>query len=85
MLKEIGRVRELTFRAAGGGTGKAFDLDEFDLIENCYKQLIVWNPADKEIVGGYRSYAVPMQPLDPHSQFKLATTELISFHRKIYQ
>ena len=37
VLREIGRVRELTFRAAGGGTGKALDLDEFDLIENCYK------------------------------------------------
>ena len=44
VLKEIGRLREIAFRAAGGGTGKALDLDEYDLMENPYHQLIVWNP-----------------------------------------
>ena len=44
VMREIGRLREIAFRGAGGGTGKAIDIDEFDTCENCYKQLIVWNP-----------------------------------------
>ena len=54
VLKEIGRLRELTFRTAGGGTGNELDLDEFDTCHLCYDQLIVWSPEDQEIVGGYR-------------------------------
>ena len=54
VVQEIGRLREITFRAAGGGTGKSIDLDEFDTGENPFKQLIVWNPQAKEIIGGYR-------------------------------
>ncbi len=54
VLKEIGRLREVTFRAAGGGTGLPLDLDEFDTSELCYEQLIVWSPEDLEIIGGYR-------------------------------
>ena len=52
VLKEIGRLREIAFREAGGGTGKSMDLDEFDFGDNCYKQLIVWNPEADEIIGG---------------------------------
>lgn len=54
-LAEIGRLRELTFRDAGGGTGKACDLDKFDIdgSSGC-KQLVLWNPDEKEIIGGYR-------------------------------
>jgi len=54
VVKEIGRLREVTFRAAGGGTGLPLDLDEFDTSELCYEQLIVWSPEDREIIGGYR-------------------------------
>lgn len=54
VVREIGRLRELTFRAAGGGTGLALDLDENDTCENCYDQLFTWNPEDEEIVAGYR-------------------------------
>ena len=54
VLREIGRLREIAFREAGGGTGKELDLDDFDTCENCYKQLIVWNPEAEEILGGYR-------------------------------
>ena len=43
VMKEIGRLREIAFREAGGGTGKSMDIDEFDVGENCYKQLIVWS------------------------------------------
>ena len=53
-LQEIGRLREVTFRESGGGTGLPFDLDEFDTNEICYEQLIVWSPEDEEIIGGYR-------------------------------
>ena len=40
VMREIGRLREIAFRAAGGGTGKAVDIDEFDTMENPYQQLI---------------------------------------------
>jgi len=53
-LQEIGRLREVTFRESGGGTGLPLDLDEFDTADICYEQLIVWSPEDEEIVGGYR-------------------------------
>lgn len=54
IVREIGRLREITFRASGGGTGMSIDLDGFDTGENCYEQLIVWSPEDEEIIGGYR-------------------------------
>lgn len=82
VLREIGRVRELTFRTAGGGTGKEIDLDEFDLIENCYRQLVVWNPTDQEIVGGYRFIRCSEAAPDSNHQYKLATTELFRFSDK---
>ena len=50
VMREIGRLREIAFREAGGGTGKEVDIDEFDTCENCYKQLIVWNPEAEEII-----------------------------------
>ena len=54
VMREIGRLREIAFRAAGGGTGKDCDIDEFDTMEVPYKQLIVWNPENDDIIGGYR-------------------------------
>jgi hypothetical protein len=54
VLREIGRLRELSFRGAGGGTGEALDLDDYDTNKICYEQLIVWSPEDEEIIGGYR-------------------------------
>ena len=54
LLREIGRLREVAFRSAGGGTGLAVDIDEEDLAGDGYYQLIVWDPAEQEIVGGYR-------------------------------
>ena len=54
VVLEIGRLREVTFRASGGGTGESIDLDEFDVNDICYDQLIVWSPEDEEIIGGYR-------------------------------
>ncbi len=54
LMRELGRVREITFRQASGGTGKCCDIDDYDTGKSPFKQLIVWNPEDKEIVGGYR-------------------------------
>jgi hypothetical protein len=54
VMREIGRLREIAFRAAGGGTGKPLDIDEFDTMENPYKQLVVWNPENQDIIGCYR-------------------------------
>ncbi len=54
VMREIGRLREIAFRAAGGGTGKSLDIDEFDIMENPYRQIVVWNPEAEDIIGGYR-------------------------------
>ncbi|MGA2499133.1 MAG: GNAT family N-acyltransferase [Tepidisphaeraceae bacterium] len=51
VLREIGRLRELTFRAAGEGTGQAIDLDRYD---NTYMHLFVWHRGNREVVGAYR-------------------------------
>ena len=53
-MREIGRLREVSFRDAGGGTGHEIDIDHYDTCDRCYEQLIVWNPEDEEIIGGYR-------------------------------
>lgn len=57
-MQEIGRLRELSFRDGGGGTGNSVDIDELDTVEGGYRQLIVWDPAANEILGGYR-YIMP--------------------------
>lgn len=53
-VREIGRLRELTFSEAGGGTGKEIDIDDFDTSENCYDQLIVYDRDNQIISSGYR-------------------------------
>lgn len=84
VMREIGRLRELTFRHAGGGTGKEIDIDEFDLSNHPYKQLLVWNPEDKEIVGAYRYIACKDAEYE-NGRVKLATTELFDFSPKFYR
>ncbi len=54
LMLEVGRLREIAFRFYGGGSGKSVDLDEFDTMETPYRQLIVWDPQEEEILGGYR-------------------------------
>lgn len=81
-LREIGRLREIVFREAGGGTGKELDLDEFDTCENCYKQLIVWNPEAQEIIGGYRYILGTDVEYDGNSQPILATSHMFHFSEK---
>lgn len=54
VMREIGRLREIAFRNAGGGTGKDCDIDEFDTMNPPCQQLIVWDPDAELIIGGYR-------------------------------
>ena len=82
VMREIGRLRELAFRSAGGGTGKALDIDEFDTMPNCCKQLIVWNPDAEEIIGGYRYLFGSDWQIDEKGQPKLATSYMFHFSEK---
>ena len=85
VMKEIGRLREVVFREAGGGTGKDMDIDEFDTCDNCYKQLIVWNPEAEEIIGGYRYLEGTAWDLDEKGQPILATSHMFHFSEKFIE
>jgi len=78
LMREVARLREITFRDAGGGTGKEMDMDEYDTSDIPFKQLIVWNPADKEIVGGYRFICGEKFPVN-NGEVKSPTTGLFKF------
>ena len=81
-LLEIGRLREVTFRASGGGTGEEIDLDEFDTNEICYEQLIVWSPEDEEIIGGYRYIKCENTLNLPSKEILLSTSHYFDFSKK---
>ncbi|GMQ23478.1 GNAT family N-acetyltransferase [Algoriphagus sp. oki45] len=83
-VREIGRLRELTFRSAGGGTGMELDLDENDTCEKCYDQLITWNPEDEEIVAGYRLIKCK-NAIQEDGSLNLSTTHLFDFSDKFIQ
>lgn len=86
LVREIGRLREVTFRDAGGGTGKDCDLDEFDIEgENCFKQLLVWNPREQDIIGGYRFVRGDVLEILPNGQINTPTTELFTISEKFVQ
>ena len=82
IMTEIGRLRELSFRVAGGGTGKEVDIDAYDTMPNPYKQLIVWDPAEKEILGGYRYFVCSEVFNDEDGNCNLATARLFRFSKK---
>lgn len=82
VMQEIGRLREIAFREAGGGTGKEVDIDEFDTCERCYKQLIVWNPEAEEIIGGYRYLLGTDWEYNDKGQPILATSHMFHFSEK---
>jgi hypothetical protein len=82
VVREIGRLREVSFRASGGGTGLDCDLDSFDTDKICYKQLVVWNAADKEIVGGYRFILIRDAGYDQKGVPKLSTSHYFRFSEK---
>lgn len=82
VMKEIGRLREIAFRAAGGGTGLSMDIDEYDTMPNPYKQLVVWNPEAEEILGGYRYLFGDEVEFDDEGRPILATAHMFNFSDK---
>ncbi len=85
IMQEIGRLRELTFRSAGGGTGKDTDIDNYDTSDKPYKQLIVWDPDAEEILGGYRYLVCADAATDENGDVLLATSRLFHFSEKFYK
>ena len=82
VVTEIGRLRELTFREAGGSTGNSIDLDEYDKMEKPYKQLIVWDPDNEAIVGGYRFFYGSDATFDEKGQPVMASAHQFRFSQK---
>jgi hypothetical protein len=82
IMKEIGRLREITFRQAGGGTGKEIDIDNYDTSEVPYKQLIVWDTEAREILGGYRYIICDELGYDNSGEPNLATARMFHFTEK---
>ena len=80
IVREIGRLRELTFRASGEGTGKARDLDRFDAY---YTHLVLWNTKRREIAGSYRICNV-QQVLHRYGLRGLYTATLFRFQPKFF-
>jgi hypothetical protein len=78
VLKEIGRLRELAFREHGGGTGNELDLDIHDTGTHCYQQLIVWDPEEDEIIGGYR-FIDCSKAFDENGVLQLSTLHYFNF------
>lgn len=82
IVKEIGRLREVSFRAAGGGTGLPLDIDENDTCEKCYEQLVAWNPIDEEVIAGYRLIKCSDAGFTENGEVNLSTAHLFKFSEK---
>lgn len=82
IVAEIGRLRELTFRGAGGGTGLDCDLDENDTGPDAYDQLVVWNKEDEELIAGYRLIRCARVGRDEHGLFNLSTAHYFHFSKQ---
>lgn len=82
LMQEVGRLREEAFREAGGGTGMSVDIDDFDTMPSPYWQLIVWDPQEQQILGGYRYIFGPDIKFDDHGQPVLATSHMFHFSDK---
>lgn len=81
-MREVARLREVSFRQSGGGTGKSFDMDAFDTADIPYKQLIVWDPDAEEIIGGYRYICCWEAAKNNDGSPSLATSELFTFSKE---
>ena len=81
-MQEIGRLREIAFRSAGGGTGKEVDIDMFDTMEKPCQQLIVWDPDAKEILGGYRFILGEDMQYDKEGRPIIAISHMFDFSPK---
>ena len=83
-MREIGRQREIAFRDAGGGTGLDCDIDEFDTMDVPCRQLIVWDPADEEIVGGYR-FILGRDIKVENGVPRIATSHMFNFSKRFIE
>jgi len=81
-MLELGRLRELTFREAGGGTGNEVDIDKYDTAEIPFNQLIVWNNQAEEIVSAYRYILGKDAPVDERGYPITPTAKLFHFSEK---
>lgn len=84
IMLEIGRLREITFRGAGGGTGLPYDIDENDTCTHNYDQLIAWNPEDEEIIAGYRVIRCK-DSIDDDGNIHLSTVHYFEFSEQFKQ
>lgn len=82
MMRELGRLREIAFRFYGGGTGTECDIDEFDTMENGYRQLLVWDPKEQIVLGGYRFICGSAVSISDERVPNLATSHLFKFSEK---
>ncbi len=82
IMQEIGRLRELTFRASGGGTGKAADIDSYDTADKPFEQLVLWDPEDQEIIAAYRLLLCKNAPRDADGRIISATANLFNLSQK---
>ncbi|MDE6268674.1 MAG: GNAT family N-acetyltransferase [Muribaculaceae bacterium] len=82
VMKEVGRLREIAFRHGGGGTGLECDIDEFDTMQPPCKQLIVWDPEEKMILGGYRFILGKDIVIRPDGSPRIATAHLFHFSQR---
>ena len=85
VMHEIGRLREITFRDAGGGTGEETDIDPYDISDAPYKQLIVWDPDACEIRGGYRYLRGSEASVDENGEIMLGTSHLFHFSKEFIE
>lgn len=82
LMREVGRLREIAFRYYGGGTGLEVDIDKYDTMPHPYRQLIVWDPENEEILGGYRFICGTDVDFDENGKPMLATAHLLNFSEK---
>lgn len=82
IMREIGRLRELSFRSGGGGTGEEIDTDKYDFLEKPYKQLIVWDPDNQQIIGGYRFLEGSLVQIGTNGQPEFVMSHLFTFSQR---
>ncbi len=82
VMREVGRLREISFRLAGGGTGKDCDIDEYDLMTPPCRQLIVWDPDSEQILGGYRYITGSDIRRTPEGKPRIATSHMFRFSER---
>lgn len=84
-MREIGRLREITFRGAGGGTGKECDIDEYDTMTPPCRQIIVWDPDSNQILGGYRYITGKDIRFNEDGTPRIATSHMFRFSEEFME